>query len=155
MILSKGRADHGASLQVRSQNVYRCINFNIYVEYRKGGLDVKTKKIVVFLMFFIVFANFIAYSCESSRLHVGQVKAADLHICTKCVADTEYIEIVKMVTPRLQYLYFDGTEEIVYEIEKDVPENYFCVVIERKNWVQEARRNVDEHNTRTSVRKSC
>ena len=63
--------------------------------------------------------------------------------------------MVKMLTPRLQYLYFDGAEEIVYEKKCDIPENYFCVVIEKKNWVQEARRNVDEYNLSNIRSKSC
>lgn len=112
----------------------------------------KKHKIVVFVVILLLIANFSMVCHARTHIHIHLKALNEMHICNS--NNLECVEVVRMQTPRLQYLYFEILEGIISEIKKDIPENYLCVIVEPKNRVQEARRNVDEHNTNICS-KSC
>ena len=114
----------------------------------------KMKKIAIFVLLLSIIANITAGAAGSTDFHTHRLTENKVHYCYNA-NQYEYEEHIRMMTPRLQYLYFENLLEIVHEVKKDIPENYFCVVVEEKNWVQEARRNVDENTKSNKCSKKC
>ena len=112
----------------------------------------KRHKIAIFVVILSLIANLILACHAHTRMHPHLKALTEVHICNH--SNFESVEVIRMQTPRLQYSYFENLKEIVHEVKRDIPENYFCVIVEPKNRVQEARRNVDEHNTNICS-KSC
>ena len=103
----------------------------------------KKHKIAFFVVFLIIASNIAAQAHGHINLHTHWQAKHKLHICSKD-KETENIEMVRILAPKFRYLYFENLLEIVQERKPDIPENYFCVVVEEKNRVQDARRVVEE-----------
>ena len=114
----------------------------------------KKHKIAIFVIIFAIFANIAVQEHDSAYLKSHIMAKHKLHYCQN-VDETEHISFIRMLTPRLRYLYFEDLLEIVHERKPDIPENYFCIIVEEKNRVQEARRNVDENTESNKCSKKC
>lgn len=104
----------------------------------------KKHKIVVFVIILSLISNFSMVSHAKTHMHMHLKTLNETRICNS--SNLECVKVVRMQTPRLQYLYYEILEGIISEIKNDIPENYLCVIVKPKNRVQEARRNIDEYN---------
>lgn len=105
----------------------------------------KWHKLAAFVVLLSLCVNFAAFTCEKSDLHMYcySVKKA-VHICEN-IDESKPLEYVRVQTSKVKLERAVLYSETVQEISPSVPENYKCIVVEPKNRVQEARRNVDEY----------
>ena len=111
----------------------------------------KKQKIAVFAVIIALIANICACVHANAGFSIGYDSGGGQRIQSE-TNESDAPDYIRMETTRYKRdLYYKTFAGIVCEVDPDVPENYFCIVVEPKNRVQEARRIVDEEK-RTFVR---